>query len=137
MINSLFKILSWGLLPLYFGGGGGSTQASTNTTTTTSNSDSRMVVSDSGTGVSGNSGTVSIMSTDHGAVSGVFDFLKMATAAQQTNYDKLLTGTGQALQGILTTTNETKNGGKLDSKTITLLGVGALAVVGLFVWRKK
>ncbi|HEY6093825.1 MAG TPA: hypothetical protein VIU93_02620 [Gallionellaceae bacterium] len=119
-------------LALYFGGSSASSSSST-----TNNTDKRLIVSDSGTGVTADHSSVTFNSTDGGAIAGMFDYLKMASSAINTSYDKLLTTTADANKGFAGMVSTQQNKGTIDNRTITVLGGLALAVTGLFLWSRK
>lgn len=142
-----------GFLGGLFGGGGGSSSSTSSTT----NTDKRMAL-DTGVGVSSDSSTVTVNALDSGAVAGALDFASNTNSAISANYDKLLSGTGQALSGIFaladkalaggyksldttqgqfqTTLDTAQSKGTLDNRTITVLGVAAAAIAA-FALRKK
>lgn len=138
--------------------GGGSSSSSSSNATTTTNTDKRLVVSDSAIGLSSDSSTVNITTTDQGAIKGALDIVKGGNDALQANYDALLVGTGQALTGIFALADKALSGGfgsleqsqgnaaavidtaqskgTLDNRTITILGVSAAVAVAAFAMRK-
>ena len=137
--------------------GGGSSSSSSNATTT-KNTDKRLVVSDSGIGLSSDSSTVNITTSDQGSIQGALDIVRGSNDALQANYENLLVGTGQAFSGILSLAEKAMAGGfgsldksqgnvaalvdtaqskgTLDNRTITILGISAAVVVGAFAVRK-
>jgi hypothetical protein len=157
MIKLIKSYLEFCILPLYFGGGGSSSSTSANTNTT--NNDNRMVVSDSGVGLSNVSNSnVTMTTTDHGAINGAFTTMQLANDASAKNYGTLLNTSAGALDGIMKFANNAvtksfdsaaqasqnsikmmdvgQSKGTLDNKTIVMLGGGALLVVAMFVFRK-
>lgn len=161
MINLIRGWFAFAIAPLCFGGGGGSTSSSSasTTNTTTNNTDNRQVVSDNGMGFSNVHGsTINISQTDGGAVKGAVDMFALATAANTKDYGQLLNTSGDALKGMFTLVDNAasksfsaaqvaqenaramldtaQSKGTLDNKTIAMLGVAALAAVGLFAFRK-
>src|SRR3990172_4209822 len=62
------------------GGGGGSSTSSSATTTTTNNTDSRVVGGNDSINASVHNSTVSLTTTDRGAVAGAFGFAKEVSA---------------------------------------------------------
>ena len=70
------------------GGGGGSSSSSTSATTTT-NTDKRLVV-DHGVGVSSDSSTVNVTTTDLGAIQSAFDLTKVGLSGVSGSFDKVV-----------------------------------------------
>lgn len=127
-----------------FGGSGNDSSTNADTRTTTTNTDNRIVADGNSTVVSGTGNTMNVL--DGGAIAGAFDFAKAANATAGESYSNLLSTTSTALSGILNGIASTQNfiastaadaKGTMDSKTIMVLGVGVLAVVGIFMMRKK
>lgn len=120
----------------YFGGGGSS--ESTNQTTTT-NTDKRLVV-DSGIGISSDSSSVTVNALDAGIVEKALDTVQVSDATNGQGFgqlvtlaDKLFTGAGTLVAATQQTALEqmtqanVETAGKIDNKTITILGVAAAA----------
>ena len=138
--------------------GGGSSSSASSNATTTSNTDKRLVVSDSGIGLSADSSTINLTMTDAGAVKGALDVVRGGNDALAASYENLLVGTGQAFSGILSLAEKAMAGGfdsleqsqgnvaalvdtaqskgTLDNRTITILGVSAAVAVAAFAMRK-
>ena len=123
----------------YFGGGGGKSE-STNQTTTT-NTDKRLVVND-GIGISSDSSSLTLNQTsvDKDIVNKALETVQFADATAGEGFnqlislsDKLFTGAGNLVAATQQTALETmaannvETAGKIDNKTITILGVAAAA----------
>lgn len=87
---------------IYGGGGGGSSSSSSNATTT-QNTDKRQVVDGGSVGVSSDSSTVNVNTTDHGAVNAAMTMAGNTEAGALDAYKALLAATVQ-LAGASTKT---------------------------------
>jgi hypothetical protein len=161
MLNFIRGWFTFSIAPLCLGGGGGSTSSSSasTTTTTTQNTDNRQVVSDNGIGLSNsNNANITINHTDAGAMRAATDMFKLANDAGSKNYGALLNTSSDALKGMLEFATGTmskgfdtvktaqenavrmmdtaQSKGTIDNKTMIMLGLGAVAMVGIFAFRK-
>lgn len=120
-----------------FGGGGGSSSSSNATTTT--NTDKRLVVND-GIGISSDTSSVTVNALDGEIVTKALDTVQIADATNGQGFgqlvtlaDKLFTGAGNLVAATQQTALEqmtqanVETAGKIDNKTITILGVAAAA----------
>lgn len=118
--------------------GFGGSSASSNQTTT-QNTDKRLVV-DSGIGISSDSSTVTVNALDADIVNKALDTVIVTDATNGQGFgqlvtlaDKLFTGAGNLVAATQQTaleqmaTNNVETAGKIDNKTITILGVAAAA----------
>lgn len=71
-------------------GGGGDSSSANTTQTTTQNTDKRQVVDGNSVGVSSDSSTVNVTSTDHAAVAAAFDLAKVSSAQTADTISKAL-----------------------------------------------
>lgn len=161
MLNLIRGWFAFSIAPLCFGGTGGttSTASSNTTTTTTQNTDNRQVVSDNGIGLSNsNNANITINHTDAGAMKAATSMFQMANDAGSKNYGALLNTSSDALKGMLEFASGTmskgfdtaktaqenavrmmdtaQSKGTIDNKTMIMLGLGAVAMVGLLAFRK-
>lgn len=133
-IRAIFRML----VPLHlmrcsFGG-----DSESNSAQTTKNTDARVVGGDSSSNasVNDNQGTVSIMTTDHGAVSGSLQLaLKGIEGAQQTT-QQAIASTGGLLENALQQSGQqaqqfTETIKDIKTSDVRVLVVAGLAVVGI------
>ena len=138
MIFGYFKALFFFMLSASFGGSGGQTSSSNQTTT--NNKSQQLGVSDQASAITENAGTITINSTDGGVLKTAVDLFKLANDARAADYGTLLKTSGEAISGFNATANKTisdkQNSGSVDNKTIMILGTAALAVMGLFFFKR-
>ncbi|MRR51286.1 MAG: hypothetical protein EG825_10285 [Rhodocyclaceae bacterium] len=131
-------------------GSDSSSSSSSSVATTTTNTDKRLALQ-SGIGISSDQSTVNVQAMDAGIVNKALDTVASADATGAASFDKVLTlaeklfSTGSAVLGktadstlgAVAALNTAQNdaAGKVDQKTIILLG--AAAVAGVVAWRHK
>ncbi|MGQ0750605.1 MAG: hypothetical protein ACT4PS_08730 [Betaproteobacteria bacterium] len=131
-----------GVRHVYEFGGGGS---SSSTQTSTQNIDKRQVVDGASVGVSSDSSTVHVTSTDHASVNAAIDLAKVSTAAQGASLNAILGFAEKAL--TLTEGNinlQTKSAEQIGAaystagnRTLATLGIIAAGIVAIFAFKRK
>jgi hypothetical protein len=129
-----------------FGGSGNDSSTSPVTTTTTTNTDNRSVLDGGSVGIGAGASNNNVNILDGGAINSAFEFASASNAIAGENYSNLLSSTSSALSGILNGIASTQNfiagtqaeaRGSLDSKTIMVLGLGVVGLIGFVMMRKK
>lgn len=112
--------------------------SSSSTTNKTDNIKKDVTIGNASQGFQSDNGANQVVSVlDAGAIAGAFDFLKMQSVVAGDNYGKLLNSTSGAFNSIIAAQDTTQSKGTLDNKTITMIALGVVAVLGIYFLKAK